>query len=199
MKFIHIVSGNASPHTIRSIISNGAQEDNDKIAFKKVCRCQTTKGHVTTYLIVDWSDMWNITWKSFLGVYDFSTRLNFVCNLKINVNILFSFKNNVLFYQLIFLLTFMLRSFLLYSNFIWRIGSVKCYFTLSESLYFISFGDKSIQKTRYGVVGGGEGWNKKISKINDTLLSRQYASSEFRRNYVPLWVLFRKWGIKGVC
>ena len=27
----------------------------------------------------------------------------------------------------------------------------------------------------------------------------QYASSEFRRNYVPLWVLFRKWGMKDVC
>ena len=26
-----------------------------------------------------------------------------------------------------------------------------------------------------------------------------YASSEFRRDYVPLWVLFRKWGMKGVC
>ena len=28
----------------------------------------------------------------------------------------------------------------------------------------------------------------------------KYASSEFRRNYVPLWVdFFRKWDIKGVC
>ena len=27
----------------------------------------------------------------------------------------------------------------------------------------------------------------------------EYASSEFLRNYVPLWVLFRKWGMKGVC
>ena len=27
----------------------------------------------------------------------------------------------------------------------------------------------------------------------------QYASSQFRRNYVPLLVLFRKWGMKGVC
>ena len=27
----------------------------------------------------------------------------------------------------------------------------------------------------------------------------QYASSEFRRNYVPSWVLFRNWGLKGVC
>ena len=26
-----------------------------------------------------------------------------------------------------------------------------------------------------------------------------YASSEFRHNYVTLWVLFRKWGMKGVC
>ena len=26
-----------------------------------------------------------------------------------------------------------------------------------------------------------------------------HASSEFRRDYVPLWVLFRKWGMKGVC
>ena len=122
MKFIHFVSGNASPHTIRSVISKGTQEDNDKIAFKKVCRCQTMKGHVTTYLIVDWSDIWYITWKSFFGDYEFSTRLNFVCNLKINLNILYSFKNNVLCYPLIYLLTFMLRSFLLYSNRIWRIG-----------------------------------------------------------------------------
>lgn len=120
----HIVSGNASPHTIRSIISKGTQLDNDIIAFKKVCRCQTMKGHVTTCLIVNWSDMWNITWKSFLGDYDFSTRLNFVCNLKINLIILYSFKNNVSCYPLIFLLTIMLRSFLLYSNRIWRIGSV---------------------------------------------------------------------------
>ena len=31
------------------------------------------------------------------------------------------------------------------------------------------------------------------------VLTWQYASSEFRRYYVPLWVLFRKWGMKGVC
>ena len=28
---------------------------------------------------------------------------------------------------------------------------------------------------------------------------RQYACSEFQRHYVQLWVLFRKWGMKGVC
>ena len=28
-------------------------------------------------------------------------------------------------------------------------------------------------------------------------LNIQYTSSEFRHNYVPLWVLFRKWGMKG--
>ena len=33
----------------------------------------------------------------------------------------------------------------------------------------------------------------------DLIVTFQYASSEFRQNYVPLWVFFRKWGIKGVC
>ena len=31
------------------------------------------------------------------------------------------------------------------------------------------------------------------------LCNFKYASSEFQRNYVPLWVLFRKWTMKGVC
>ena len=42
-----------------------------------------------------------------------------------------------------------------------------------------------------------------ILQLDDTsfldMNASKYASSEFRRNYVPLWVLFRKWGMKGVC
>ena len=30
-------------------------------------------------------------------------------------------------------------------------------------------------------------------------LVAEYTSSEFRRNYIPLWLLFRKWGMKGDC
>ena len=30
-------------------------------------------------------------------------------------------------------------------------------------------------------------------------LVAKYTSSEFWRNYIPLWLLFRKWGMKGDC
>ena len=42
-------------------------------------------------------------------------------------------------------------------------------------------------------------YNGKMCQYGSPCVYKQYASSDFWHNYVPLWVLFHKWDMKGGC